>query len=190
LKFSLDRPEGRTNLANFYSALGNTDTAENYFKSAIVLGPALVQAYVNLADLYRSQQRDEEAEQILQLGLQKAENKAPLHHALGLNLVRQGNLPEALVELKKAVDLAPNEARYDYVYGVALQSSQGYPAAIKYLEQAHKRHPADLSILFTLASFSYENEDINPARMYAEKLLVLAPQHQGAQQLLLVISNQ
>jgi Flp pilus assembly protein TadD len=37
--------------------------------------------------------------------------------------VRQKNLPDAIVSLKRAMDLAPKEARYGYVYAVALDSA-------------------------------------------------------------------
>ena len=45
---------------------------------------------------------------------------APVYHARGLLLIRLGRLDEALPELARAVELAPGEARYAYVYEVAL----------------------------------------------------------------------
>ncbi|MCG6970624.1 MAG: tetratricopeptide repeat protein [Gammaproteobacteria bacterium] len=187
-QYNADRPEGRTNLGSFYMALNNPDKAEEYFKAAIDLGPALAQAYVNLADLYRLQQREQEGEAILRLGLKQSENKAPIHHALGLLLVRQQKIDAALAELKQAAELAPNQSRYAYVYGVALQS-KSYDEAIKYLEKASQRHPGDLNILFTLASYYYENDNPAKAEEYTEKVLVLAPQHRGAQQLMMILNR-
>jgi tetratricopeptide (TPR) repeat protein len=122
------------------------------------------------------------------LGLKQSENKAPIHHALGLSLVRQQKIDAALAELKQAAELAPNQSRYAYVYGVALQS-KSYDKAIKYLEKASQRHPADLNILFTLASYHYENDNPAKAEEYAEKVLVLAPQHRGAQQLMMILNR-
>lgn len=181
--YNTDRPEGRVNLGTLYISLNQPDKAERYLKSAIDIGAALAQPYVNLADLYRIQQRDKEGEEILRLGIKQSENPAPVHHALGLLLVREQRTDEALKELETATRLAPGEARYSYVYGVALQSVKGHAAAIAYLKKAHKRHPADLNILFGLASFSLENGDLKAAADYANQLLILAPQHQGAQQL-------
>ncbi|WP_455223131.1 multiheme c-type cytochrome [Kaarinaea lacus] len=183
-QYNTDRPEGRVNMGTLYIALQQPDKAEQYLKSALDIGAALAQPYVNLADLYRIQQRDKEGEEILRLGIKQSENPAPIHHALGLLLVREKRVDEALKELQKATQLAPREARYSYVYGVALQSVKGNTAAIEYLKKAQKRHPADLNILFGLASFSLENGDLKAAAEYANQLLILAPQHQGAQQLL------
>ncbi|WP_455366402.1 multiheme c-type cytochrome, partial [Kaarinaea lacus] len=189
-QYNTDRPEGRVNLGTIYIALNQPDKAEQYLKSALDIGAALAQPYVNLADLYRIQQRDKEGEAILRLGVKQSENPAPIHHALGLLLVREKRVDEALKELEKATQLAPEEARYGYVYGVALQSVKGNAAAIEYLKKAHQRHPADLNILFGLASFSLENGDLKAAADYANQLLILAPQHQGAQQLLDALERQ
>jgi predicted CXXCH cytochrome family protein len=189
-QYNDDRPEGRVNLGTLYISLNQPDKAEQYLKSAIDIGAALAQPYVNLADLYRIQQRDKEGEEILRLGIRQSENPAPIHHALGLLLVREKRVDEALKELQKATHLAPDEARYSYVYGVALQSVKGNVAAVEYLKQAQKRHPADLNILFGLASFSLENGDLKAAAEYANQLLILAPQHQGAQQILDALERQ
>jgi predicted CXXCH cytochrome family protein len=187
-QYNTDRPEGRTNIGSLYLTLNNPDKAEAYFKAAIDIGPALAQAYVNLADLYRAQQREQEGKAILRLGLKQSENTAPIHHALGLLLVRQQKIDAALAELKQAAELAPDQSRYAYVYGVALQS-KGYDKAINYLEKASERHPGDLNILFTLASYYYENQNPTKAEEYAEKVLVLAPQHRGAQQLMMILNR-
>jgi Flp pilus assembly protein TadD len=40
---------------------------------------------------------------------------------LGLSLVRQGRKADALRELKRATELAPDNPRFAYVYGVARQ---------------------------------------------------------------------
>lgn len=189
-QYNTDRPEGRVNLGTLYGSMNQPEKAERYLKSAIDIGAALAQPYVNLADLYRTQQREKEGEEILRLGIKQSQNPAPIHHALGLLLVRNKHVDEALKELEKATRLAPGVARYSYVYGVALQSVKGNTAAIEYLRKAQKRHPADLNILFGLASFSLENGNKNAAAEYANQLLILAPQHQGAQQLMEAIERQ
>ena len=166
------------------------DKAEQYLKSAIDIGAALAQPYVNLADLYRIQQKDKQGEEILRLGIKQSQNPAPIHHALGLLLVRDKRVDEALKELEAATKLTPEVARYSYVYGVALQSVKGNAAAINYLKKAQKRHPADLNILFGLASFSLESGNKTAASEYANQILILAPQHQGAQQLMGAIERQ
>ena len=164
--------------------MNEPEKAELYFKQAIRKVPAFAQAYVNLADLYRIQNRDSEAEKILHQGLQNALDKAAIHHSLGLVLVRQQKMQDALRQLEQAANQAPEQARYQYVYGIALQSAKGTSAAIAYLKKASSRHQTDVNIRYALASFSYESGDKESAQQYAKELLLLVPHHQGAQQLL------
>jgi Flp pilus assembly protein TadD len=76
----------------------------------------------------RLRNRESDAEAILRQGLEGSPSDATLHHALGLSLVRQKKGEEALQELKRATELAPDNARFAYVYGVASQElKQGKP---------------------------------------------------------------
>jgi predicted CXXCH cytochrome family protein len=118
-RFNADRPENRTNLGGFYAERGRYMEAEAEFRAALALDPAFVPAWVNLADLMRLRQREPDAEALLRQGLERSPEDATLHHALGLSLVRQKKNAEALRELKRATELAPANARFAYVYGVA-----------------------------------------------------------------------
>ena len=80
-----------------------------------------------------------------------APDSAATQHALGLLLVRRKRLDEALTFLARAVELAPEQPRYVYVYAVALHSA-GEPArAREVLQQAARRHPDDPTIAAFLA---------------------------------------
>ena len=80
-------------------------------------------AAVNLADLYRATGREGEGERVLREALGRDPRSAAAHHALGLLLVRRKQMPEALVELETAARLAPESARYGYVYAVGLHGT-------------------------------------------------------------------
>ena len=118
-RFNADRPENRVNLGGFYAERGRYMEAEGEFRAALALDPAFVPAWVNLADLMRLRQREPDAEALLRQGLERSPDDATLHHALGLSLVRQKKNEEALSELRRATELAPANARFAYVYGVA-----------------------------------------------------------------------
>ena len=77
---------------------------------------------------------------------------AGLHYALGLALTRLKRPDEALGELRRAAELAPDRARYAYVYAVGLHSSgrSGEPV----LQDSLVRHPGDRDTLLALISFS------------------------------------
>jgi len=179
-----DRAEAHLNLAGVAVEQGDLDRAEGEYKTALSLMPALGGAYVNFADLYRLRGRDHDAERILRQGLEAAPRDPGIHYALGLTLVRQKRMPEALLELHKAATLPPERARYAYVYGVALDSMGQTGRALEVLAAAHAGHPGNREILLSLATLSAKAGKGAAAVGYAKKLVELDPQDPDAQKLL------
>src|SRR6516164_10334503 len=62
-------------------------------------------------------------------------DNADVRYALGLYLVRKHDYSEALDLLRRAHELMPDNARYAYVYAVALNSSGAAGDALALLEQ-------------------------------------------------------
>jgi len=179
-----DRPEAHLNLADLAIASGELELARDEYETALRLGPWFVPSYVNLADLHRQTQRDDEAERVLRAGLAQVGDSAELSHALGLTLVRQGRNSDAIAELARAVKLAPESPRYAYVYGIALHSTGEVERARRALEGAHRRHPGDQRLLMALVTMSRDAGDLELALTYAVALAELIPEDLGARQLL------
>jgi Tfp pilus assembly protein PilF len=169
-RYNADRAEARVNLSIFYGAQGDLSRAEDEIKAAIRLEPAFIPAYANLADLYRDRGRDADGERILREGLKVSPKSAILHHALGLTLVRMKRAEEALRELERATALDPGNARFAYVYAVALHSTGKADAAIARLEKVLVTHPNDRNILEALASFHQSGGRIESAKKYVDRL--------------------
>src|SRR5215467_7915179 len=93
----------------------------------------------------------------------------------GLYLVRKHDYPGALDLLRRAHELMPDNARYAYVYAVALNSSGAAGEAMALLEQTHRQHPADRDLLMALVSFARDNRDFADALRHARELLTLDP---------------
>ncbi|WP_437733584.1 multiheme c-type cytochrome [Sorangium sp. So ce1335] len=115
-----DRAEARNNLGIVFTRTGKPRDAEQAYLAALRIEPAYVPTYVNLADLYRELDRDADGVALLQRGITRVPEQAELLHALGLALVRQGHKDEALGPLKRAAELAPEQARFQAVYKAAL----------------------------------------------------------------------
>jgi len=165
-----ERPEAQLNLGNYYAAKGEIDKAVAAYKKAIELENVFVPAYVNLADLYRVQQKEADAYSVLLSAKQVAVNNAAVHHALGLLLVRQKKTNEAVVELEAAARLVPENSRYIYVYAVALNSTGKPGDAIEQLQIAHDRFPGNVEILQALISFNRDAGNEFAAERYMKKL--------------------
>ncbi len=130
------------------------------------------------------QGRDQDAEAILREGLKTAPDSAPLHHALGLTLVRLQRSGDAVAELAEAARLAPEDPRYAYVYAVALNSTGQLREALDVLAQALTRHPDDREMLLAAATFHRDYGDQTAAIGYAERLRRAAPGDPAAAKLL------
>jgi tetratricopeptide (TPR) repeat protein len=168
--FNADRAEAWLNLGALETRLGNPSAGEAAYQRAIALQPWFVPSYVNLADLYRAQGRDAEGERLLRTALERAPGNADVHQALGLLLVRERRLPDAVPILAKAAELDPTNPHYAYVYAIALEST-GKPAkALAVLEAAQRRFPADREVLSALADIAARVGDQAAAARWAAAL--------------------
>jgi tetratricopeptide (TPR) repeat protein len=174
-KFSAERPEARSTLGAFYARRGRTGEAEAEYQAALRLSPQFTGASVNLADLYRQTGREGDAERVLRDAINLVPGDSGLHHALGLSLVRLKRLDEALVELRRAAEQDRSNARYAYIYGVALHSAGHQQEAIAYLKDSLAAHPETRDIVMAVVSFSREAGDTATALQYAEQAVRIAP---------------
>ena len=179
-----DRPESALNTGLVYVDQGQFAKAEAAYRAALELQPAFTQAVVNLADLYRLQGRDGDGEKALQQALARDPRNATAHHALGLLLIRQKRLPEALSELADAARLGPENPRYGYVYAVALNDTGADVQAIQVLESVLARHPNDRDSLLALVSLQRSAGHPQAARVHARHLATLEPDNPDVQALL------
>ena len=173
--FNAERPEAQVNLGSLYSDMGRIDEAEKAYRKAIALQKQFMPAYVNLAQLLSQQKDDASAINVLQLGLQEVGENASLYHALGLALVRQKKMPEALGKLSRAVELDPGIARYSYVYAIALQSLGQIEKAIEILESSYGQHPGNVDILLALVTINRDAGNREQALRYLQPLKKLLP---------------
>jgi tetratricopeptide (TPR) repeat protein len=179
-----DRPDAHLNLGLLHTQFGELEQARAAYEKALGLDPRFLPAYANLADLYRMLGRDEEGERWLRQGLEIAPDRADVHHALGLLLVRQRRMPEALEALRRAAELDAQGSHYAYVYALALHEVGRREEALAVLEQAHERRPGDREPLLALATIRRDQGDLSAALGYARKLVELSPGDPGAQSLI------
>jgi predicted CXXCH cytochrome family protein len=181
---SAERPESHLSLGLLYIRLGRLGEAEASLRTALRLDPRFVPAMVNLADLYRAQNRDDAGETILRQAVSVAPANAEATHSLGLLLVRRGQSPEALERLRQADALRPDVPRYGYAYALALQAKGEAAGAVAALEQTHLRHPADRTVLVGLVAMERARGNATAAIRYVQKLLELSPTDLEAQAML------
>jgi len=177
-----DRAEAHANLGNLALDLGQPDEAGKEFRATIRLWPKFSSAWIQLAELEWNRGRETAADSLLRTGLATNPESAELHHALGLSLVRQRRIPEALAELATATRLRPEYARYAFVYGVAVHDTGDPARGLTILREALVRHPWDRDLLQGVMSFSAQAGDRAAASEAARQLLELSPDDPGLRQ--------
>jgi Tfp pilus assembly protein PilF len=158
--YNFDRPEGHMNVGNLAAAPAMRKTAVAQYQQALAIDPLFIAAYVNLADVYRATGKEVDAQVILRQGLKADPRSAVLHHTVGLALTRQKARDMALQEFKTAVQLAPNDGRFAYVYAFALNDSGQQADALDVLKTALKASPYDRNLLQGLVYFSQQTGDL------------------------------
>ena len=115
-----ERPEAHLNLGWLAASQGDQEAAEREYKVAIDRDPLFIPAYINLADLYRAQGRESEGEEQLRQALEIGPDVAEIHHSLGCFWCGEASTRRLWRRWERAVELAPEESRFAYVYAVAL----------------------------------------------------------------------
>jgi len=179
-----ERPEAHSNLASFYAARGDVRRAELSYQQALRMEPRAVAARVNLADLYRQLDRDEEAKELLQAGLELDADSAALAHTLGLLLIRVNQSEDALVELERAAILEPRNSRYQYVYAIGLNTFGRTDEAINVLQASRQEFASDFDIGWALITILRDAGRIDDARREALQLQMQYPENQDVRALL------
>jgi adenylate cyclase len=135
--------------------------AQRAFERALVIDPQSIDAKVYLATILlfnlldgwsRSPRQDQaRAEQLLLEAVEQGSNLAKAHFAMGVLHRIQGALPEAQIELERAITLDRNYGHAAYQLGLVL-AFRGQPeAAIPYVEKAIRLSPHDPNLGVSLA---------------------------------------
>lgn len=148
-----DRGTALVSLASFTLAQGDVIAAQQYFEKALQRDEKSLPALLNYADYWRSIGNDGEAEKLLQHALAIYPDSADAHYAFGLLLVRRKETASALVQLRQAQQLAPDNSQYAWVYGVGLYSSGDFDKAFRFLAASRQRFPANEQIRSALLSY-------------------------------------
>jgi predicted CXXCH cytochrome family protein len=154
LLYNADMPESLSNLGLFEAAQGDVAAAEQSLQQARRLAPRYLPAMLNLADIYREQNRDDLGEALLREALAGYPDSADARQALGLLLVRTGRTAQSLELFAQATRMAPDNSQYALVYALALVETGKRAEGIEVLRAAVRRFPGNLPLQQVLAGYS------------------------------------
>jgi len=143
LKLNADMPEAISELGLFHAARGEWAAAEKALLHARKLASGYLSAMLNLADVYRAQGREDEAESVLGAALEAHPESGDAHYAMGMLYVRTGRKADAPPLLRRAAALSPANPQYLYAYAIALAEAGRREDAMRVLDAAVQRFPDD-----------------------------------------------
>jgi|TARA_Y100000052_G_scaffold22889_1_gene24012 tetratricopeptide (TPR) repeat protein len=135
------RGEGNLNQSLVEYQLGNIHQTEKLLKQGLTVDPYFEANYINLAELYRAQNKLQLEEQTLIDGMSNLPDSALIHYSLGMLHVRKQDKPTAVTLFKKATELGPDNPQNWYIYALALDSVGQTKSVLSMLKKAIKRQP-------------------------------------------------
>lgn len=180
-KFNADHPSAQLNLGVYYTHRGDYLKAENAYRNALRLEPGLAFAYINLSDLYRMQNRDNEGIKLLQAAVEKIPDNADLYYALALARIREKQPVQAVSDLEHANRIEPDNAHLQYMLALAYDAAGDHEKAIRTLNESSRKFPENKEILYALATMYRDQGDLKKAGEFAKKLLETEPGNAGYQ---------
>lgn len=150
----LERADAHFNLAMLYQLSGREEQVEPALRAALERDAAFFPAIIMQAQWQEQYFRaPQNGLTILQRALETHPQEASLHHALGMALVRQGNLTDALRTFTRAQQLAPDNSDYAYVLAVALHDSGEPEQARGLLRKQLAADPANRQLRLALVAY-------------------------------------
>lgn len=146
-------PRIRHEVALAFFAKGLTAKAELEFKAALKLDPKLSEARLNLASMYLSLERYEEAVVQLKLVTEDYLYRSPARawNNLGWTYYKLGRFPEAMGAYQQALRIAPNFCQALHNVALVHSDRKELENAVAFSERAVQTCPEDLRFRFQLA---------------------------------------
>jgi tetratricopeptide (TPR) repeat protein len=175
LAVTADSPATQTSLAMLERRIGDARAAEKAYLQALRIEPNYVPALLNMADYYRSNEQDSEAEVLLRRALLVAPDSGAVQYSYGLLSIRKHQYDLALFHLELATLQYDAQARYTYVYAAALDDRGKTKQAVKILVDATQRWPNDFDLLMMLIFYLEKTGSTDSIYKYISRLSAVAP---------------
>jgi len=131
------------NLGTIYSGIDEYEKAIEYYQKEIQTGTESSLPYSNLAGAYRSLQRYQDSQQLLEDYILKFPDNGEAHRSMAFNHIDQGQLELAMAEAEKASLINPKDYRNLRLKGdIYLYQDNFFKAEEEYQRMLEVREPA------------------------------------------------
>jgi tetratricopeptide (TPR) repeat protein len=156
------------------------EEAKEQYKIAIDSDPDFGRAYVGLANIYSNLRQNQEAEKYYKEALGRIEQmpEREKYRILGTYYLRHRNYEKAIKHLSALVEKYPADFSGNTNLGLAHYFTRNMNKAVEQGLKAVNIRPADVNLHYNLIWYAIGAGDLELARQYAEKVLVIRPGNQ------------
>ncbi|MFC4701248.1 ammonia-forming cytochrome c nitrite reductase subunit c552 [Glaciecola siphonariae] len=127
------RGEGRMQQAMSAQKTAQWKKAEQAYELSIYIDPYFAPAYINLTELYRQLGQMSKAVQVYEKGIKNVPQEPLLRYSYALHFIRTRQLDSALAQVNAALEIAPRNSQFAYLYYLILESAGKREQAINEL---------------------------------------------------------
>ncbi|MGY6649283.1 tetratricopeptide repeat protein [Wenyingzhuangia sp. IMCC45574] len=169
---------GRMKRAQYYMGVGKIENAIKTLEEALILDPINNIVRTSLANLYYQNKQLVKAEQAYKTILEQEPGFGLTNFDYGLLLNELGKPKEAILQLKEALRLLPNNDRIAYNLSLLYFQNQQAKNATSVLKKQLKTSSENTDLIYLLAYIYHQNKQTNLAKEQASRLLELQPNNQ------------
>jgi tetratricopeptide (TPR) repeat protein len=179
LNLTPNNPGLYNQIAFDYIHLGNHEKAQAYIDQALTEKPGYEKALINEAELRVKQHKIDDAIAILQGVVAKNDGNDDAHAMLGYVLAYAGNLPEAGVHIRRALEINPKQEQARLT--LATVNIESHPAIARgILQELLEDTPENIEAIYAMGLAYQTENNTDEAAHWFEKVLKINPKHQGA----------
>lgn len=170
---------------------GDTPRAVQLLRSAIVLDPKKVDSYLNFADIAFNHSSASVGIDMLNFGIDKVPDAAPLYVARGVLEVQVSKMESAINDFEEAHRLQPQLSLATDAIGIMKSQQHEFSASVELFRQEAQRRPNDslLWYLFAeaLSQSREDNHQVTEALAAAKRSVALDGQYVPSRDLLALL---
>ena len=183
LLFNADFAHGNIALADHYARNNDYASAERFYFRALKKDSLANLARLNLAILYNTQGKNQEALNTLKKAIHTDPNNSQAWYNIALLYSELKDNNNALNAFDKAVNLKIKDTRLYYNYGLLLNETGNFNKAVSIVDKGLQLNQADESLNYALTFIYVQHKQIQKAIPYAKLLKKLNPNNADYQPL-------
>lgn len=184
-----DDPVHYINFGNLLGIVQQYERAMQFFEKAISLDENAAAAYYGIGNIYYKLEQFQSAASFFQKASMLAPEDADIFFMLAMSLTRLGQDRLALPYFQRSVELKMEETAH-FQYGLCLAKNGLLKDAIQQFEITIEINENNADAFYNLGIAYFHLKQVEEAREFLQKTLVINPDHKLAQEAIVQLGNE